>query len=177
MISRYYIHIFLCIHMFLIGNVIISATRAPETTPKASSQNFNFELYNKLPETIWIRLKYFDGNNIFSATEIKPMGKIRAVFSYKNDQPVKLDLAIWNRPKAEKSKPILNKWLKPCVQAPCKKTLYITLYNESGNYKLKPQTGTYLGLSGKTDSGLSKANNVKNLIPPIFGNTPNIGDI
>jgi len=172
MINRYYMRIFLCIHMFLVGNVVISSIKTYETDPEASNQRFNFELYNKLKETIYVRLKYFNGENIFEAKTIEPKGKIRAIFSYKkNNQPTELDLKIWNRPKAEKSEPIIYKKIEPCGgQQPCSQTIYLTLdKTEYGKFNLRPQTGQWgvlgFSLKGVTDSGLSMKNNVKVLIP------------
>ena len=160
--------------MFLVSSFVAGEIKPPETTPKTSSQDFNFELYNKLQETIHVKLMYYERRgDIVPVTEIKPMGKVRAKFLYKNNnEPIELLLKILN----ESKQLLLNKWLKPCPQEPCKKTLYVTLdKDEAGNYRLRPQTGTYRGLSGKTDSGLNKANNIKALIET--GKNQNINDI
>lgn len=171
---RYFKHILFLTGLFFTYNVKFASQLPISKSAKSTNDGYNFELYNKLQETIWVRLKYYNGDNIFLATEIQPMGKIRAVFSYtKNNEPIKLDLAIWNQSKDKKSKPIIHKWITPCGgQQPCKQTIYLSLKNISGNYEIRPQTGTYLGLSGKTDSGLSMKNNIKNLIT-----NRNIGNI
>src|SRR5689334_1811492 len=121
-----------------------------ETSDKATKgEAWNFELYNKSGQTVTLTLSHADAlfMNIMTNQRISNKGKLRAS-GIKTEKVLDIQIML-------NDGTVIRKGLVANG-----KTVYLTL-DEKG--RLRPQTGTLMGLSGKTDSGLDNKNNISPL--------------
>ena len=115
----------------------------------STGKGWNFEIQNKWPGQIQIDIKSYDGSLQTSKIlgTLPSARKLRIAQVNKRDG---FDIAIRE---ADKNNP---KSIKKSIDASdTRLTIYLTVAKDKqGNFDVYPQRGTFLGLSGKTDSGL-----------------------
>jgi hypothetical protein len=130
------------------ATIEVAAIRVEQTQKATKSVFFNFEIMNKSAVPIWVELST-SGNMLLDATGVAPMfnkkerGYLR---SGDIDTMRHLNVTIYRNNKQPEEHHIYADG----------KTIFLTWDGKD----LRPQTGTFLGLSKTTDSGLSLKNNV-----------------
>jgi hypothetical protein len=126
-----------------------------------SIQGPGFELYNKAPQTISVAL-LIDGK-LVEAKNVGTMQKFLKTIDLKNT----VRIGIFNKqlPPTNISTGLLSGAITPQPDAIYElnapgKTKYVT-YNPAKTPHLYPQTGTFMGLSGKSDSGYPLGDNLQ----------------
>jgi hypothetical protein len=117
----------------------------------AQAAEDNFELYNKAKYEIRLYIKLGDEKAKYYDIPSEQAGQIMVP----NDKPISLTV--------KDKDAVVNGKLAPEFSVkinPTGKTKYIT-FNPGKTPKLYPQTGPWLGLLGKTESGLSLKNNIQ----------------
>lgn len=120
------------------------------------SKNWNFEIQNKYPASISISI--MDNKGKFSTTKTlndqKGKRKVRIALPLSIiSDGFTINIMISNKTFVKYIKPNQNR-----------ETIYLTINKDKNNaLEMYPQRGTFLGLSGKTDSGLmlDKSKNVQ----------------
>jgi len=151
----------LIIGIMYVGLSFASADVLPmqKTTKATPGENWNVEFKNKYNENIIIGIKYADGDKkqINKAQLLHDGEVIRfaAVNTYR-----KIIISIWtqgqfgeNPENAQQKKPKFTYTIDAGGN-----TIFVT-FDQNGN--LNPQRGELLGITGKTESGLSKSSNVQ----------------
>lgn len=138
------------ISIIFFSNVLIGKNYVTETKDKASlGDGWNFEIQNKWPGEIQIDIKSDDGS----------LKMERTLGTYPDAR--KLRIAQVNKRDGftiiikEASKNDFKSIKKHIIPNDTRLTIYLTVAKDKqGNFDVYPQRGTFMGLSGKTDSGL-----------------------
>jgi hypothetical protein len=144
--------------IMLIGCLISSTSiirAVVERTDKASNKESNFEIFNKTSKIIFVTLESADGNTILNKEPVLVRGKIRTTVGAVNRQFI---LNIWHNNRVITQSPDIKRGI---LAEKDRKTIFLTV---DANGEVRPQTGTFMGWSGKTDSGLKldKSKNISN---------------
>ena len=141
----------------IIGSMGFSSLQAGTAELLKKTQGPGFELYNKASGTITAAI-LIDGE--LTTQDVLPNKKLLKTVD--TSKPIRL--GIYNEPTKNVSTTFISGALTPQpnfvyeLNAP-KKTKYVT-WNPSKSPALYPQTGTLLGLSGKSDSGYPLGSNL-----------------
>jgi hypothetical protein len=141
----------------IIGSMGFLPSQAGTAELLKKTQGPGFELYNKASNTITAAV-LVDGK---LTTQDVPSNK-KFLLTVDTSKPVRL--GIYNQPTKNVSKAWMSEALTPQPNAVYElnasgKTKYVT-WNPSKSPALYPQTGTLMGLSGKSDSGYPLVSNL-----------------
>jgi hypothetical protein len=126
-----------------------------------SKANWNLEIFNKVDRPITVNLIVYSGGTVFRQ-RISENGKVRTVVDPNKIFKIEVEIPSKSPKEISLSGLLEAKMSKRAIWylIPNGKNIFLSIKEGIAYPMIYPQTGPMLGLSGKTESGLKKANNI-----------------